>query len=304
MTRMSHLSLLIPLVTVCQFVAAESTTQASGAEQIFSIGMQQPPGFVRIHAADALCAMSSPDMAARLVDAPIEQGAPKGYRIGVWRIRAQAPGGRDANVAEIAHVAGDPTAADRLFAVESLAKLGQVVDAPLRQSLQEWLTKADGAEAPMICWLLAIAGDQNARDQLSSALRSGPPVGRARAAYALRYLGHPSPSELEALSAAADASRNDAPARSMVLGSAYVLSNDAQARRQFHERILALIDQVPTSEQCDLCAVLGLSADRGDLPLLEKMSAKGVADVTIAAKLAAWRIETRAAVLREKLESR
>src|SRR5262245_49865520 len=113
MKRIFFLScVLMSLVTPRHSVAAPGTTPPAAAEQIFSIGKEQPAGWVRIHAADSLCAMSFPQMGAQLVDAPIEQGAPKGYRIGVWRIRSQAPGGRDANVAEIARVAADASADD------------------------------------------------------------------------------------------------------------------------------------------------------------------------------------------------
>ncbi len=293
-SRPTGLALAVLLVRA-PFLSAQTTAPAAVAQQIADIGRRES-GWVRIHAADALCAMSAFAAARELIDGPPPEGSPLGYRIGIWRIRAQVPGERDRWVAELVKVAADLASPDRLFAVESLAKLGHVADAPLRRSLAEDAASADPADAPMIHWLLAVGGDIAARQRLTDALRAGPPVAKARAAYALRYLGHASDVELAALSDASQTSATEPAARSFVPASAYVLSaSRPEIQRPFHDRILSLLPTVPVGEQCELCAVLGLAGDRRDLALLEGIAANGAPDVEIAARLAAWRIESRPA---------
>src|SRR4051812_1691055 len=86
--------------------------------------------WIEVHAAEALIAAGGGDADRDQVRGAFERelaahGSEPEYRIGIWRVLAQAaPGDRDAWVRRIADAFLDAAGPDRLHASESLGKLG------------------------------------------------------------------------------------------------------------------------------------------------------------------------------------
>src|SRR4051812_48307882 len=106
--------------------------------------MRDHKDFVRIHAAEALAEQGYGNDVADEMHADVESPV-IGYRIGVWRVMATIASDEKERAKyeeRVRAVLRDPTAADRVHAIETLAKLeaGSREDRPL---LEEWLTHAE-----------------------------------------------------------------------------------------------------------------------------------------------------------------
>ena len=111
----------------------------------------------------------------------IPADAPLGFRIGVWRVLAACAkddAERGGYVDRIRDVALDPAAPDRLHAIESLAKLGWKATGEHRKAFTDLAKSAKVEEAPMMWWLLAVAGEPTAKGELVNSCRHPQSVAR------------------------------------------------------------------------------------------------------------------------------
>jgi hypothetical protein len=161
MTMRKTVLIALLIVFVCRPAPAAPADPRDVLREAFE---RSPAGFVKIHAAEALLLAGEStrvrDAMAADADKPAG-GAPLGYRIGVWRVLAAAANDDEqrASFAErIRDVALDAEAPDRLHAIESLAKLGWKATGEHRQCFSDLAKTAKLDEAPMVWWLLAVAG--------------------------------------------------------------------------------------------------------------------------------------------------
>ena len=177
-------------------------------------------GWSRIHAAEALSAVGfGDDIRVRLLAALTEwERSPQ--RIGAWRVLAafaREPAERQKWIDLVEGVCRDPTAPDRLQAVESLGKLACAASAATIASVKEYATRLSAAEALFPIWALMVAGDPAAAVQLHSAVSNSDAQVRRRACYIIRRLPSPSPELRAALVQRAAEEPSDTAARPYLL---------------------------------------------------------------------------------------
>lgn len=253
-------------------------------------------GWVKLHAAEAavLTGATQPVRDA-LEDRPLPPDAPKGFRIGIWRTLARATSDRQRQryVDQIRAVALDESAADRLWAVESLAKLGVRPDEPLRASMRSYLQTAPAMDRPMILWLLAPDQPDATRRQLVEALSDTDKITLLRAGFVLRNLGGLSAEQWQLLRAAADDASRDPLARTYLLSAAYALAPTDAERRVARQRLVDFARSAATPQRYELAAVLGDHGSAEDLPLLADLLDSSEPDAQISALLAIARLRER-----------
>ena len=145
--------------------------------------------FVGVHAGEALVDVGLPDPARKAFEPQAESTEPA-YRIGVWRVMARVEPDkvrRASYVERIRAVLMDERAADRVHAVETLAKLNEPITGDAERRVVETMAK-DPAAGPFALWRLVQAGDASAMDRLTACLTGDDEIGRARAAYVLKWL--------------------------------------------------------------------------------------------------------------------
>lgn len=183
-------------------------------------GLAEQQRWVKVHAAEFLLALSYPrDVRGEIRQELERYGDQPEYRIGLWRVLARAartPAERQEYVDKIEAAARDANAADRLHAVESLAKLGVVVDEPTANHIDAWAADAADAEKVFVSWLLHLSGHDSVdadrqQGEIVSLLRSDDAITRLRAAFVLANLGSLSRDSVESLLNAADLAMSSEP---------------------------------------------------------------------------------------------
>ena len=198
------------------------------AHQTLQDALHGEIGWIKVHAAEVLLIAGETKAVAAVFRLENEiHGQEVGYRVGIWRVLALAcPAERAFWRDKMMAVFLDSTASDRLFAVESLAKLGDPQPPKLKLALDQWGSSATPAERVFADWLDWQQGDETARVRVIKALRSPDAVARLRAAYILRKSGCADPMALGALRAAAAVEPLDSVGRPYVIGAAFALSAD------------------------------------------------------------------------------
>ena len=160
-------------------------------------GLVRESGFVKVHAAEFLLKLGYPQNVHEVFqEEEALQGQTPGYRIGIWRVLAQSSPSaaqRQTYKQKIIEVATDPQAEDRLFAVESMGKLGVVPDKEDAQNILDWARQAAPADVAFACWPLLLSSDAQVnahavQAELARLLEHDNPLARLRAAYVLSSL--------------------------------------------------------------------------------------------------------------------
>jgi SSS family solute:Na+ symporter len=251
--------------------------------------MQANTSWVRIHAAEALIAHGVTEPVAASF-APEVNRVASPYRMGVWRVMARAaqkPAERRQFIEQIHRVLLDPTAADRLHAAESLAKLG-IADAADRSALEWWLASADDASSVFPLWLnvLSAHGDDRTKTEvrLASLLDSKDPVARLRAAFAL---GRIKPGETETLlrlNQRLASEPADSSARVYLVTAALLQAKrNSPAAVRLKSQLALYLEGGKPNEQLEAATVLGKCGSAKDLPALTRLLSSSKADARIGA---------------------
>lgn len=168
--------------------------------------MTEEAGWIKVHSAEVLSRYGQQPAVRRVFLAEERRhGTTSAYRIGVWRVLADAataPDERSEWLGRIEAVFMDPKASDRLHALESLCKLGWIARGPQVMVLQDWCAAASPAEAVFGYWALALAGRHEVIQILRARIADPESLVRIRAAAVLRRMAVREPSVLEALAAA------------------------------------------------------------------------------------------------------
>ena len=181
--------------------AGAAVAHEGEARAVLRAALSDEHRWVRVHAAEVLLEFGErASVAEAFVREEARHGSEAGYRVGVWRVLAQArPAERAAWHGRVLAVFCDEAAADRLFAAETLAKLGDPLSVDARAALRRWAAKAPPAERVLLNWLEWQGGDAGARGRLVEALGEADAVARLRAAFVLRFTGTKEPAALAAL---------------------------------------------------------------------------------------------------------
>jgi SSS family solute:Na+ symporter len=259
------------------------------ARAVLHAAMADEQRWVRVHAAEVVLEFGERTRVAEAFAREAERhGSEAGYRVGVWRVLAQArPAEREMWRGRVAAVFCDEASADRLFAAETLAKLGEPLPAEARAALRQWATKASAAERVFLNWLEWQGGDAAARGRVVAALGEGDAVARLRAAYVLRFTGSKEPAALAALRAAADREVEGAPSRAFVVGAAFALGVSAERMPVWRGILEEMARRGPPAEAYEALQALRSRADRAELERVRPLLRHAHGDVRVGS---AWLI--------------
>jgi|CZKM01.1.fsa_nt_gi hypothetical protein len=250
--------------------------------------MRENPGWLRIHAAEALldhheAAVVEPSFARET-----EAGAGT-YRTGVWRVMgrvATTDVARQDFIERIRKVMLDSTASDRLQAVESLCKLNAANPAD-QGAVQKWLQSADDATAAFPCWFLALSSIATQRaaaeERLAKLLDSSDAVARIRAACAVGRLGLVSPKTLERLNQRLQVEPPDSLARVYVIIAALQHAKEEATISRLSRLLIPFATHGHPAEQLAAAAALGQFGRAADLQILSPLLNHAEADARIGA---------------------
>ncbi len=244
--------------------------------------------FVKVHAAESLLWTGHPDNVCE-VFLTEPQDVPK-YRIGVWRVLAQAaPDAQERQKYEdkILAVLLDPKAPDRLHAAETLGKLGVTSRDPevLRLAKEE-----TGPFQAMVRWVLANSGNEQDEAALAELLASPDAYTRGCTAYALRFFKTLRPATAEQLRTATDKEPADSPWRTHLLSARYLHATTVE-RPTLRDSLLDYLTSGDTGQKREACAALGRVPNPEDIPLLTPLLADPDRDVRAGAAEAVLLVE-------------
>lgn len=293
---------LAPLARALALASLATAARASAAEPkaVLLDALDKSSGWVKVHAADALATMGEGDAVRRAIAESPAPDAPLGLRIGQWRVLARAAGDdatRKTFVEKIRGVAFDAGAPDRLFAIESLAKLGHAPTVDERAKLVEYAKAAKPAEAAVAWWLI-YGGDAPAvelaaaRGELYKLVATSDPIAVLRSAYAMRSVGGLRHHEWVRIAEAASNPKTEPLPLAYATAAAFVVCPSEDSRTRYHQRVVDLAMSGTPPQKYEALNALGEAGTRDDLPLLEKSMTDDDTDVRIAAALAAWKIES------------
>lgn len=247
--------------------------------------------WVKVHGAEVLLAAGDNQLVAEVFKQEEQlHGQEKNYRVGIWRVLAQAcPGERKQWWGRIAATFLDTSAPDRLFALESLAKLGDPLPPEVTAAVQAWAASAPIDERAFADWLDAQRREGRATARLVEGLRSTEVLARYRSAYVLRRLRCTDSVTLAALAAAAAAEPADSIARPTVIGAAYALTADPAQMARWAATLEQMVQQGAPAAY-DALQALPAHYMAADLPRLQALLKYPQADVRTGAAWAILRI--------------
>lgn len=258
-------------LTCCYFAGADAVVSPELHDRCLAElhdTLEKGEAFVKVHAAESLLWTGHPDQ-VREVFLNESQDVPK-YRIGVWRVLAQAS--LDAQERrkyedKILAVLLDPKAPDRLHAAETLGKLGVTSRDPevLRLAKEE-----TGPFQAMVRWVLANSGNEQDEAALAELLASPDAYTRGCTAYALRFFKNLRPATAEKLNAAAEKEPLDSSWRTHVLSARY-LHAKASEQPKLRQALLEYLETGDTGQKREACAALGRVPNPEDIPLLNPL---------------------------------
>jgi SSS family solute:Na+ symporter len=252
--------------------------------------------FIKVHAAEALLALSYGDQVADAFQKELAlHGKESPYRIGIWRVLALAAG-NDKHSAEyiqqLCNVALDPKSPDRGNAYETLAKLQYHI--PPSERTRYEAASFDQSSDDYVCslWLLAISGNDSDIRSLARLLDDASPRVRSLTAYALRQLRKPLPPDVVA-QLTKKALATDSQSDVSLVAAAFALEPDNQQVQELKQRLLSFATSANADDRREVATVLAIRGSVDDLPLMTEYLSDQVVDVRIAGATAILRIDRR-----------
>jgi solute:Na+ symporter, SSS family len=258
--------------------------------------LQREDRWIKVHAAESLLSLGQSQEVRQAFELELASkgGEPK-YRIGIWRVLAQAApdvAEREQWIGKIRAAFLDPTGPDRLHAAESMAKLGYQVQAREADAFKLIAETGSGPLAVNTRWILANSGASNEQLSLVKLLESKEADTRFDTAYAFRNLPHLSAPAREKLLSALINEPTNSNDRIYMISAALV---HAPPDQQKHIKV-ELLSHVKTGDQSvkyEICATLAKVGQKEDLPLLSSLLDDTNSDVRVGAAGAVLRIERR-----------
>jgi hypothetical protein len=250
--------------------------------------------WIKVHAAEALLAVGDSDDRDAVRRAFEAELAAKGdepeYRIGVWRVLAQAaPADRDRWVRRIADAFLDAAGPDRLHAAESLGKLGYRARADEIDAFERAARSGANPLAANALWVLVNSGRADAEPRLADLVATGDAATRATAAYAVRYLRTVSPATWTKLTAALAAGRAEGLVRASLAAAGFVHATSSQ--RPAFRFALEQAARGDADMKSEVCGALAMAGDAADVALLTTLVGDPHVDVRVGAARAILAID-------------
>ncbi len=259
-------------------------------------GLAEGQRWVKVHAAEYLLALDYREGVQETFQRELADSSQEPqYRIGIWRVLARAADNdqqRTAWIETIRQVFLDPTATDRLHAVETLAKLGYKVRDDDLQQFEDAARPERSAMTPFARWVLVNSERPDAESRLAELLDSPDATMRGHAAYALRHLPKVSPEVAAQLAAAAGREPAGATARIYLVGAAAVHGSGQEQARRIDELVRDVVRR--SGDQCaQAVQTLAQIGGKPQLPALIDLLERGDLDQRAAAAAAILRIARR-----------
>ncbi|CAG5002415.1 hypothetical protein DYBT9275_02886 [Dyadobacter sp. CECT 9275] len=302
------------MLNACTSKKTESTDLSENEQQSLTILRDVLSGqseWVKVHAAEYLLWSGYPEgVKETFLEEEKRSGTKPPYRIGIWRVLAQAATGETEKKAftdKIKAVFLDSTATDRTHAVETLAKLRI---SPLADDQPLTKKTLNGPVSPLslyTLWSVAFTTQDSLRKApaklLEMILNAGDDVTfKTIPAYALRQIKGLSDQEWEQLADAALAEPAASPARVYMLSAAFTTASAGSPKReQIHAELLKYKNATSKGDVAEMAAALADSGSEDDIPLLVSLfkdtaqlsSEADKADVAASAAHAVLRIMKR-----------
>ena len=303
--RAGFLSLGVVIFTRAAMAGGTAVPQTADADervrqkalQTLRTALVAEERWIKVHAAEALLAAGYPqDVRSAFERELASWGAEPEYRIGIWRVLAQATrsaGQRASWIRKIAEAFLDTSGPDRPHAAETLGKLGYRARNNEVGAFDLVARTAPGPFATNARWVLVNSGRPGAEARLADLLDSSDPGARANAAYAMRFLRTLSPAVRNRLVAAAGKETGDEIVRIYLVSAAFAHA-PADQRARLKASLLNAARSGSNDVKYEVCASLAALGNRDDLPLLLPLLDDSSADVRIGAAHAALRAGARA----------
>lgn len=282
--------LLISVFSCIMLFSYESTAQslkATPSDEQYVIVLRkvlnEQKEWVKVHAAEFLLWSGHPEGVKEVYRTEERlHGAQSPYRIGIWRVLAQASAGEERNswMKKIKAAFLNPDGADRLHASETLAKL-KICPYDENPSLFETTLAATSKPLAMYTLWDAFyhnpAKESEIRTKLLATLQNSAPedmVARSIPAYALRQLGGLSIAEWQTLASRALAEPLDSPARTNLLSSAWATGfreGYDELGKKLKTELLKYSKSPLKGERFELAMVLADKGNTEDIGLLTSM---------------------------------
>ncbi len=259
-------------------------------------GLGEGKEWVKVHAAEALVWTGYPQRVKQtFLDELAKKPGPK-YRIGVWRVLAQAAGDdaseRKRYVDLIVAALKDPEGPDRAHAVETLGKLGygERLDEVVRLANDE--RQDEGGIRPMARWILANGGAAPDEQRLAALLDSQNVTVRTLVGYACRWLKRIGPETRSRLMTALGDEPVGSRARVFFYSALFVHATAAQ-RALLQTGLLEYVRRGNVEQKCEACHALALGGDVTHIGMLEGLLSDAELDVRVNAGYAILKILRR-----------
>ena len=256
-------------------------------------GMREGEEWVKVHAAEELIWNGYPQNVRETFLDELNNKPGQEYRIGVWRIMAQAAGGdaaeREIYVNRIRDAFLDNNGPDRGHAGESLGKLGYAERLDEIVRIACYPKEYKGNVRWGGCWILANSGDPKEERYLAGLLDSKDANTRRITGYALRWLKRLTPETLTRLAELAANEPVDSLGRVYFLSALYVHSTES-APAGIKSRLLYYAITGDKEQKSEVCHALSYRGDVTDIDLLEKLMADENLDVRVNASNAVLKI--------------
>lgn len=241
------------------------------AVEVLRRALQEAQQWEKVHAAEFLLALDYSQGVREVFAKELaeHEGTPQ-YRIGVWRVLARAavrPQQRKPQVDKIRDVFLDPTAPDRLHAVETLGKLGYKVPNDEDEAFDLAASGADGQMAAYARWVLVTRDEEPGEARLVELLDSDDPAIRQTAAYAVGRLAELSPAGRAKLTAAAAREPSDSPGRVYLIGASAVWA-EPEALPPLVDELVQYVRTGTKAQRLAACNALAQVGAPDELPLL------------------------------------
>ena len=231
--------------------------------------LSEEDGWVKVHAAEALVANGYYEGVRKTFLAELPTAKPK-YRIGVWRVLAQASHDdheeREKHINRIRDAFLNIDGPDREHALESLAKL-QYSARP--EELVYVAMDAKGTFQAHARWALANSGRHEDEKLLTALFCSEDSDVRATVAYGLRYLEDVSGDAIRRLEKAYAKEPADSGARIYIL-SALGVHCPPEHRGKLKEELLKYAEMGNAAEKKEAFAALAYFGEDYDIPFLSR----------------------------------
>ncbi len=277
--RRPALGILIPVVVLLSTLPClrastpDETGLADRALTTLRASMRQDIGSEKMHAAEALLTLGRIEGVESEFRAVAEaHGERPIVRIGLWRVLARSAADPMARVAWRARIEAaflDSSATDRVWAIESLCKLGHVLEGRLLDAARTMSTL--GTEAPgtvYALWALHLAGDKDAVGRIAEILSSSDGMARRRSSHSLGWLRPQDPHIRAKLARAADAEADDSAALPYVVGGAFSAAAQPERLEAWRSKLRAIMTTGSAAARYEACRNLLPVFTTGDLPQL------------------------------------